>query len=481
MTPRIRSLLQSRRIPDRQAVVAELQRRRSLFRTLFSDGGPLRRELYPKHIEFFAAGAQYNERLFMAANRVGKTVAGAFETTCHLTGLYPSWWQGRRFEDATDGWACGTNSQTTRDVVESVLLGKSPGLGMIPAEVIVKTSAGRGAAGSVEIVRVRHVSGKISKLGLKSYEQGRRSFEGEAKDFIWCDEEPPMDVYIEMLYRLLTTKGLIWTTFTPLLGLSEVVTAFLETENESRGSKHYIQAGWKDVPHLDEEDRRKLTANTPLYQVKARTEGEPTLGAGAVYPISESDIVVPVRAIPENWPRAYGMDVGWNRTAVVWGACDPGNGVIYLYSEHYQGQGEPDSHAQAIRARGVWIPGVIDPACLGSSQIDGRTLMQMYSGLGLTLRPAVNAVEAGINEVWNLLVSGRLKVMANLSNCLNEFRRYHRDDKGSGKIVKQADHLMDAMRYLIVSGRPFLCTRPVTGVTWQPQPRIGSGPQSWMT
>ena len=73
----------------------------------------------------------------------------------------------------------------------------------------------------------------------------------------------------------------------------------------------------------------------------------------------------------------------------------------------------------------------------GSSQIDGRTLMDLYRQLGLNLSPAVNAVEAGITEVWNLLVSGRLKVMASLSNWVREFRKYHRDDKGSGKIVKK--------------------------------------------
>src|SRR5262249_52446921 len=97
---------------DRRLIEAERQRRRSAFVTLFPDSGPFCRELYPKHLEFFAAGAKYKERLFMAANRVGKTVAGAFETTCHLTGRYPEWWEGRRFEKPTDGWACGANSQT---------------------------------------------------------------------------------------------------------------------------------------------------------------------------------------------------------------------------------------------------------------------------------------------------------------------------------------------------------------------------------
>ena len=452
---------------DRKSIDAERDRRQSPFLTMFSDTGPGRRELYPKQVEFFQAGRQYKERLFMAANRVGKTVAGAFEVTCHLTGRYPIWWEGRRFDRATDGWACGTTSQTTRDVVQSVLLGKSTGQGLIPVELIVNTVARRSVAGSVETVWVRHISGKYSKLSFKSYEQGRRSFEGEAKDFIWCDEEPPMDVYGEMLVRLMTTKGIAFTTFTPLLGMSEVVCSFLESDGEQlRASRYVIQAGWKDVPHLDEEEQRMLIATTPPYQIQARSEGEPALGSGAIYPIGESDIVVPDRQIPAEWPRAYGMDVGWNCTAVVWGASDPGTGVIYLYSEHSQGQGEPASHAQAIRGRGEWIPGVIDPACLGSSQIDGRTLMDVYGQLGLNLFTAENAVEAGITEVWNLLVSGRLKVMENLHAWLREFRKYHRDDKGAGKIVKRYDHLMDATRYLMVSGRPYMCTKP------RPQPVV---------
>jgi phage terminase large subunit-like protein len=460
-------------------IEAELRRRRAAFVTLFPDSGPLGREFYQKHLEFFAAGAKYKERLFMAANRVGKTVAGAFEATSHLTGRYPHWWQGRRFEKVTDGWACGTSSQTTRDVVQGVLLGRSTGQGMVPAEAIMHTVAGRGITGSVETVWVRHVSGRNSKLGFKTYEQGRRAFEGEAKDFVWCDEEPPMDIYTEILYRLLTTKGLAWTTFTPLLGMSEVVMSFLEPENDaSRLSKYVVQAGWKDVPHLDEEEKQRLIVNTPPYQIRARTEGEPALGAGAIYPIDETEIMVPDRPIPDSWPRAFGMDVGWNRTAVVWGAQDPGSGIIYLYSEHYQGMGEPASHAQAIHARGAWIPGVIDPACLGSSQIDGRTLMDLYRELGLDLRPAVNAVEAGITEVWNLLISGRLKVMASLSNWFREFRRYHRDDKGSGKIVKRDDHLMDATRYLIVSGRLQMRLPPEP----KPPPRYEyyHGPYAWM-
>ena len=82
-------------------------------------------------------------------------------------------------------------------------------------------------------------------------------------------------------------------------------------------------------------------------------------------------------------------------------------------------------------------------------------------------------MEAGITEVWNPLVSGRLKVMASLTNWFREFRKYHRDDKGSGKIVKRDDHLMDATRYLIISGRPRMCTRHATAA------RTGASSPSW--
>jgi Terminase RNaseH-like domain len=156
-------------------------------------------------------------------------------------------------------------------------------------------------------------------------------------------------------------------------------------------------------------------------------------------------------AIPEHYPRAYGLDVGWKKTAAVWGARDNETGVIYLYSEHYQGQQQASLHADAIKARGKWIPGVIDPAAQGRTQTDGIQLIQLYRDCGLNLQPAINAVESGLYECWQLMSAGKLKVFASLGNWLQEFRLHQRDS--DGKVVKANDHLMDAMRYLIVSGR----------------------------
>lgn len=453
------------------AVIAELERRQSCkFGQYFTDSGPYPRAKYPKHLAFFDAGLRFKERLFMAANRVGKSEGGAFEVTCHLTGRYPTWWTGRRFDGPVEVWACGTTSETTRDIVQTKLFGAADQVGvwaggMVPPNLITKhTRRPHGLPNSLESVWIKHVSGGVSMVGLKTYEQGRKSFEGTAKHVIWCDEEPPADCYTEMLYRTLTTQGIVLTTFTPLQGMSEVVTGFLEPTEEARAHKHYIQAGWQDVPHLSEGDKAALMATTPPYQIKARTEGEPVLGSGAIYPLAEETIKVPTRVIPESWRRVYGMDVGWNRTAVIWAAQDPGSHAIELYDEHYMGQGEPASHAAAIKARGDWIQGVIDPASKGRSQKDGEQLIATYRfDLGLRIQPAQNAVEAGILEVWNLMITGRLRVQQHLTNWFSEFRKYHRDEQG--KIVKANDHLMDATRYLVVSGDPYWTVKPQPTVT----------------
>src|SRR5262249_5063918 len=66
---------------------------------------------YPKQLEFHAAGAKHRERLLMAGNQIGKTLAGGFEAAMHATGRYPDWWKGRRFDRPTVGWACGVSGE----------------------------------------------------------------------------------------------------------------------------------------------------------------------------------------------------------------------------------------------------------------------------------------------------------------------------------------------------------------------------------
>ncbi len=227
-------------------------------------------------------------------------------------------------------------------------------------------------------------------------------------------------------------------------------------------SKYMVNASWQDVPHLTDAAKRELLESTMPYLQDARSKGVPSLGAGAVWPIPLSEILVDPFEIPAHWPRSYGLDVGWNRTAAVWGAIDTSVDVAYLYTEHYRGKAEPSIHATAIKARGEWIPGVIDPASRGRGQRDGMQLMTDYVELGLDLMPALNPRETGIYTVWERLSTGRLKVFNTLMNWQAEYRLYRRDD--NGVIVKEYDHLLDATRYWCVSGIGVAKVRPPTAV-----------------
>lgn len=465
-------------------LLQERERRASTRKVLsyYPDEGPLRRELYPKHQSFFAAGLSHRQRLMLAANRVGKTESvGLYELTLHLTGQYPAWWTGRRFTRPIKAWAAGDTHKTVREILQAKLLGPvgAWGTGVLPGDSIERMSRGAGVADSIDSVYVKHAAGGTSVVTFKSYDQRRESFQGTEQDVILLDEEPPMDIYTECLLRTMTNDGMLMLTFTPLMGMSEVVLAFLpggKLEDQASGSKFVVMATWDDVPHLNDAVKKELWESIPPFQRDARSKGVPQLGAGAIYPVPESDIVVADFELPEHWPRVYGMDVGWNRTAAIWAAIDHETSTTYLYSEHYRGQAEPVVHAEAIKGRGEWVPGTIDPASRGRGQRDGEQLLQQYVDLGLRLDMAVNAREAGLYAVWQRLSAGKLKVFKSLGNWLSEFRLYRRDEKG--QVVKENDHLMDATRYLVVSGLNIATTKPVERS--RERPASGFRAQGWM-
>jgi phage terminase large subunit-like protein len=430
------------------------------FESMFPDTGEYSRDKYKKHMDFIAAGATYRERLLIAGNRVGKSELGAYELTCHATGIYPHWWTGKRFTRPIQAWIGGDTSTTVRDIIQKKLLGSIGdfGSGMINKSLIKDTRPRRNVPDAIETILVNHISGGVSSVVLKTYEQGRETWQGTEIDLIWLDEEPPLEIYSEALIRTMTTNGLVMLTFTPLRGLSDVVLSFMETDNSAMKStsKYTVTATWADAPHLTEQAKEELRASIPPNERDARENGNPVLGSGRIYPFELDSVVVKDFPIPKYYAKAYGMDVGWNKTAVLWGALDRDQDVLYIYSEHYAGEQEPLLHAKSVKARGEWIKGVIDPAARGRSQIDGQKLFEIYSlpeergGCGLKIQHAENAVEAGIYEVWVRLQTGRLKIFKSCTNLLKELSLYHRNDKGV--VVKKNDHLCDCLRYLCMSG-----------------------------
>ena len=229
-----------------------------------------------------------------------------------------------------------------------------------------------------------------------------------------------------------------------------------------------------DVPHLDEAAQEAILASMPSYQREARRTGVPSLGIGLVYPIAENEIRVQDFEIPPYYPRAYGLDTGWNWTAAIWGALNRENDILYICDVYKRSQAEPPSHAAAIRAKGAWIAGVGD--CADIDRYDGRKFLEIYRDLGLHLElPDKRSKEANIHEVFTRMVTGRLKVFASLAPFWDEFRTYHRDEEG--KIVKQNDHLCDALAYLVKSGLRIMKTK--VEAEPDPTPYVRHRESSW--
>lgn len=429
---------------------------------------------YPRQIEFHNAGATFRERLFRAGNQLGKTWSSAYEIAYHLTGLYPDWWKGKRWARGVTGWALGQSMQSTRDTIQRLVLGRPEewGTGTIPKKHIIgEPKRAAGVADSVDCVFVRHISGGLSRLYFKSCEQGREKLQGETLDFAAIDEEPPLDIYTEVLTRTNATKGIVWITFTPLLGMSDVVRRFLQEKNPDRAD---INMTIDDVAHYSEEDKRRIIDSYPAHEREARAKGIPILGSGRVFPVAEELLRVDPFSLPDSWPRICGIDFGIDHyTALAWLAWDRDSDTIYLY-DAVRVRGVPDATppyvAPTIKVRGDWVPVSWPHDGLQTEKGSGIQLAEQYRHQGVNMlyekaslpetgteegiKTSRYSVEAGIMSMLHYMQAGRFKVFAHLNDFWDEYRLYHRLD---GKIVKEDDDLISAVRYAFVMRRYAQC------------------------
>jgi phage terminase large subunit-like protein len=258
-------------------------------------------EPYAKQKEFIALGKLKYERLLFAGNQLGKSYVGAYETACHLTGLYPPDWPGRIWRRPVKLWAAGESTTVVRDVSQKLLCGPAGdeenfGTGFIPRRCFVgKPSMARGAvADAYDNVKVQHftdgIFDGISSLQFKSYEQGRKKFQGATLDGIWWDEEPEAEIYTEGNARWSATHGMSWMTFTPLLGMSTVVKRFM---HESDAYRAYLTMGIADAKHMTPEMQKELLSKYPENEWAARMNGQPMLGEGRIFTVDEAVLRCP--------------------------------------------------------------------------------------------------------------------------------------------------------------------------------------------
>lgn len=432
--------------------------------------GPDNCGAYPWQIEWHNAGAENQERCLMAANRIGKTRTAAAEIAIHLTGEYPDWWRGRRLDGPIKAWAAAETSEDCKNIIQTALLGPpdARGTGWIPGSRIVDVTWRQSGIPEVaETIMVRHVSGKISRVTQKTYQQEARGFRGESLDLMWCDELVPLDIYTEGLTRLLDRKGIMLVTFTPTEGPGDVVRHFMEAKPGS--GIHIRNITWDDAPHLDPVEKARLLASYPAFERDTRSKGVPMLGSGAIFPISDESIAVNPFELPNHWPRINGIDFGIDHPAAgAFCAVDRDSDMFYVY-DCYKAPGEtPVYHAAAMKKHGEWIPNAWPQDGFQKDKGSNIAIKDQYRHHGLYLLrehaqyPDVrlNSLEAGLIEMYEYMRTGKFRVFHTLTALFEEKRLYHRKD---GQVQRKYDDILSATRYAFMMRR-YASHRPSTEV-----------------
>ena len=432
---------------------------------------------YPYQQQFHETSKDSNQRLLMAANRIGKSFCGAAEMSYHLRGIYPDWWKGRRYDQPITAWAGGVSNETTRDIVQADLLGSPDdpdafGSGAIPKNYIIKTERKPGVPNAKSVALIRHVSGGNSSLHFKAYEMGVEKWQGRSVDVVWLDEEPSRDIYSQAVTRTLDRRGMVYMTFTPEAGMTETVAAFM---NRIQAGQSLVNATWDDASekiksmkgqqgHLSEAVMEQILSAYSPHEREMRRYGRPSIGSGLIFPVDEEKIIIDPVEIKDHWPRIAAIDFGWDHpTAVVWCAVDRDEDVFYVYDCHRESKASPAVHAQTIRSRPHFIPIAYPHDGNRRDSMGNPGLADQYRNLGCNFLlehfsnpPALgnnkgsNSIEEGLMAMLQSMEAGNFKVFSTLSNWFEEFRMYHR--KG-GKVVPFRDDLMSATRYAFQSQR----------------------------
>lgn len=443
------------------------------------------------HLEGYQTpGKHANQRALICANKIGKSMSEAYEVAYHATGRYPDWWKGIRYPHPVNILVASTTNELTRDNCQLELFGEPSddsyeGTKAIPKSCIGAKTRKPGVPNAFDNVLVKHVTGEYSKISFRAYEQGPKKFMGVQFHHVWADEEPPLDIWSQMLRSTFATRGTIAATFTPEEGMTEVVYAFLE---DLKPGQAVLQATWDDAPHMTKEAREQFLQQIPKHERDMRTKGIPMVGTGLIFPVPDENIMIDPFELPLHWPRIVGVDFGWDHPfAAVCLAHDRDQDKFYVYDCFKEANMVIPVAADRVKAMGgVEYPVVWPHDGLIHDRQSGRPLADLFRDKGLNMHPdqfsnppgpgqkegqGGQGVEAGLHAMFTAMEEGRFHVFANLDDWFREKRMYHRKD---GKVVKKMDDIMSATRYAFMMIR-----HATTRLPRQQKTHVRRGLRTW--
>ena len=430
--------------------------------------------------QFFETGAS-DRRGILAANRIGKTVSTCYETAMHLTGLYPDWWTGHRFDGAITAMVAGEGWSQVAMVLQNELLGtqdvkiaENLGTGAIPKACLVLDTMRADGANAMGI-EVRHKSGGKSYLVFANYTQEVRQMQGFKLNLAVFDEQPPDDFFSEIVTRTATTQGKILCSFTPLKGLNGLVSKFWNKEE----GYDFIRVAWDDVPEYDpwgeafllKSTREQLERDYLPHEREARIAGKPVMGKGAVFQIRSWPTYATgaynFREMPDI-QRVIALDLGLvnDRTVISLMYWHPGEREAWLHRQICVSgieEANPVNYINHLLRPEVYGTPIVLPADAGTagrytmSALSIRELFEQYE-LNLWDKPIMNPPDAqgrttnhkayGINVMRQMLEAGTLHVNENCTDFLREAQNYYVDPQGR---FSDPDDTIDSCRYAIMA------------------------------
>lgn len=434
------------------------------------------KSFYDWQRDFVTSTIEHHESCLCAANQIGKTYTGTCIDAIHLLGEYPEDWTGHRFDFAPVCWGLGYSMEKTRDLLQTALFGNYVAGefagGLVPKDRILNWESASGTSNAMRTVRVKHRLGK-SVIQFWSYSQGQHAIMGDVVDFVHVDEEPKdQTIRPQLITRTANGDrgkgGRMIYTFTPENGRTDLVIKFMD---DPAPSQFFMMKGWIDAPHMTKEKRERMLATYPEHQRDMRTKGIPMLGHGRIYDIADEFVICDPVEIQQHWFVIDGMDFGWDHPqSHIQLIDDRDNDIIYITHGWKASRVSSNDAWGAVKEWANNVPTAWPHDGLQNEKGRDDAVQQKvhYSKAGFKMLPRMatwpqvsdgkggmktggNSVEHGIYELTDRIRKGKLKIFRGLTDLMDEFRQYHRDERG--KIVKKRDDLLDAVRYAYMMRR----------------------------
>lgn len=414
---------------------------------------------HDKQIAFHSS--QKRNRLYIGGNRSGKTTGGIVEDLMWCRGEHP-------YREVPKGGVRGRIVAVDfTHGVEQIII---PEIKRWCPLSDLRGGSWESAYSTQD--RVLHFKNG-SFLELMSYEQDVEKFAGTSRHFVHFDEEPPQDIYIECIARLVDTGGSWWMTLTPVIGMQWMYDEiYIPGKNGTAPNIDVIEVEMWENPYLAVAEVQNFLASLPEEDRAARVKGNFTRRGGVIlkhfnkniHVIDQNNFELPPAGIGELYAS---LDHGYNNpTAWLWHWVDP-DGNVVTFAEHYESEMIVDDHAEQVllmEARMKRTPTIRvgDPSIAQRNAVTGDSIQAQYAIHGVSVILGNNDVIAGINKMNSYQKPGpngrpRWYITDNCENLLEEIPKYRwktwhnkkseRENNPYDVPHKKNDHAVDSCRY----------------------------------